>query len=474
MTQQPQMPGQAPWNPQQGSDESDAGQGQTWPLSQPAGVNRQPAAQDAVAGMPTPPSQGAAATMPAPLQPPPGVAGNVLTLEAPAPVQAVEAQHAPMMAPPVSEEQKPVLDAKVEQFMTALTSTQAGSPEFSAQADAVRSMGDADIRRAAETSNRLLDTPLRELKTGGVSEVSNVSKTLLELRRTVEDLDPSGQSQKSRKILGFIPVGRRGEDYFRKYESSQEHLNAILHALRAGQDELTKDNVSLNMEKQQLWETMGRLNQYIYIAEQLDTQLSAAIAQLQMSDPQKADALSKDVLFYVRQKHQDLLTQLAVSIQGYLSLDIIIKNNLELIKGIDRATTTTVSALRTAVIVSQALGNQKLVLDQITALNQTTSGLIESTSELLRQNSAGIQAQAADSTVAVESLQRAFDNIYQTMDSIDQFKLEALNSMSQTIGVLENEVAKSRSYLDRARTAEQRQQTFQDGGLDIGTGQPYM
>ena len=121
---------------------------------------------------------------------------------------------------------------------------------------------------------------------------------------------------------------------------------------------------------------MGRLHQYIYVAESLDTRLSATIAELEPTDPERAKALRQDVLFYVRQKHQDLLTQLAVSIQGYLAIDIIIKNNLELIKGVDRATTTTVSALRTAVIVAQALNNQKLVLDQITALNTTTSGLI--------------------------------------------------------------------------------------------------
>ncbi len=90
--------------------------------------------------------------------------------------------------------------------------------------------------------------------------------------------------------------------------------------------------------------------------------------------------MRQDVLFYVRQKHQDLLTQLAVSIQNYLAIDIVIKNNVELIKGVDRATTTTISALRTAVIVAQALNNQKLVLDQITALNTTTSGLIQRTS----------------------------------------------------------------------------------------------
>lgn len=393
------------------------------------------------------------AGVPPRLSPPEGAA--VLTLQAPAPPPVVQITQAPQMAPPVTEEQRPVLDSKVTQFMGAIMSEESGSPEFSRQADAVRSMGDADIRRAAEMSNRLLDTPINEMKTGGLSEVSKVSSTLLELRRIIEDLDP-GEVGTQKKFLGIIPFGDKIQDYFRKYQSSQKHLNAILHALRSGQDELTKDNVSLNMEKQQLWDTMNRLNQYIYLAEQLDSRLSGAIAELQVTDPMKADALNKDVLFYVRQKHQDLLTQLAVSIQGYLAIDVIIKNNAELIKGVDRASTTTVSALRTAVITAQALGNQKLVLDQITALNATTAGLIERTSEMLRDNSVTIQQQAASSTVSVESLQKAFANVYQTMDSIDSFKIEALNTMSQTIGTLETEVAKSRAYLERARQSDER------------------
>ena len=136
------------------------------------------------------------------------------------------------------------------------------------------------------------------------------------------------------------------------------------------------------------------------------------------------------MLFYVRQKHQDLLTQLAVSIQSYLAIDIIIKNNIELIKGVDRASTTTISALRTAVIVAQALGNQKLVLDQIAALNTTTSGMIERTSEMLKDNSAAIQEQAASSSIGIEQLQAAFANIYATMDSIDEFKIKALDTMA--------------------------------------------
>jgi uncharacterized protein YaaN involved in tellurite resistance len=309
---------------------------------------------------------------------------------------------------------------------------------------------------------------VKALQEGGIAEGSKVGTTLLELRRTVEGLDPS-QATGTRKLLGFLPFGDKVVDYFRKYQDAQSHLNGILHSLRNGQDELAKDNAALNMEKQNLWATMGRLNQYVYVAERLDSRLSEQITALEMSDPDRAKALQQDVLFYVRQKHQDLLTQLAVSIQSYLAIDIIIKNNIELIKGVDRASTTTVSALRTAVIVAQALGNQKLVLDQITALNTTTSDLIQRTSEMMRDNSAAIQQQAASATIGLPQLQAAFANIYATMDSIDTFKLQALDSMQATITTLETEVSKSQEYLDRVSHQDQR---LASGALDIEGGSP--
>ena len=68
---------------------------------------------------------------------------------------------------------------------------------------------------------------------------------------------------------------------------------------------------------------------------------------------------------------------------------------------------------------------------------------------MMKDNSAAIQQQAASATIGLPQLQAAFANIYATMDSIDTFKLQALDSMSTTITTLETEVGKSREYLDR-------------------------
>ena len=118
-------------------------------------------------------------------------------------------------------------------------------------------MGDADIRRAAETlATGCCSSPVKALQEGGLAEGSKVGQTLLELRRTVEDLDPA-EATGSKKLLGMIPFGDKVDDYFRKYQSAQSHLDGILHALRDGQDELGKDNAALNLEKQQLWDGDG-------------------------------------------------------------------------------------------------------------------------------------------------------------------------------------------------------------------------
>ena len=397
---------------------------------------------------------------------PPSAASASLTLTAPDPVAAVAPAQAEGMVA-IDTAAIPGLDAKVAEYVDGIVALDVHSPAFAAKAGDVASMGDEDIRASADMSNRLLASPVRALKSGPMSQNGKVTSTLVDLRRTIEDLDPQ-QATGTRKLLGMIPFGDKVVDYFRKYESAQSHIDGIIKALYDGQDELRKDNAALEQEKVHLWETMQRVTQYIYIAQRLDAALVEKIAQIEVTDTEKAKALRDDVLFFARQKHQDLLTQQAVSIQGYLAIDLIRKNNLELIKGVDRATTTTVAALRTAVVVAQALANQKLVLDQITALNTTTSKLIESTSELLATQSVDINKQAASTTIGLESLRTAFDNIYRSMDAIDTFKTEALESMSQTVTVLETEIDKSQTYLARVRASEARDAGGTDV-LDLGT-----
>jgi uncharacterized protein YaaN involved in tellurite resistance len=378
-----------------------------------------------------------------------------LVLEPPAPVPSVTNSQAASTIK-VDADTAARIDTAVNKYIDSLTALEPQSPEFERKVDAINRMGFEEIRRSAEASNRFLDRPLSAMKQGPMSQGSQVSSALVALRQQVEELDPSRHLQTRRGFMNFkkSPLGSQVQDYFRRYQSSQHQIEAIVASLYRGQDELLRDNAALEQEKIYLWAMKTRLEQYAHMAGVLDDALTRKVGSIETKEPDKARSLKEDALFYVRQKRQDLLTQLSVVVQGYLALDLIRRNNVELVKGVERATTTTVSALRTAVIASLALGNQRLVLDQITALNTTTGNIIESTSQLLRTQTLEIANQAASSTVSVEKLQAAFNNIYATIDTIDTFKLAALDSMRKTIDSLSAEVSRAQQYVERARTAE--------------------
>lgn len=374
-----------------------------------------------------------------------------LKLDAPDPVLRVEGEKAAGLVP-IEDEKKTQLAENVDGFIDELVATDANSPEFGRRVDQLTALGRKEIEDAASHSNRFLDRPTR-----AINSETDIGKDLTELRKTVEDLDPGKRDNllSKRRLFGLIPMGSKARSYFAGYQSAQSHIAAILERLKSGKDELLRDNAAIDQERQNLWKTMGRLEQMIFVAKTLDQRLEEKAAELDATDPEKAKAIRETALFYTRQRVTDLLTQMAVTVQGYLALDLVKKNNVELMKGVDRASTTTVSALRTGVTVAQAMTNQKLVLDQINALNTTTAGVIDSTGEMLRSQTGEIHKQAASSTIPLETLKRAFENVYATMDEIDQFKADALGNMKQTVDLLTDEVEKSRGYIARAEGVEE-------------------
>ncbi|GAA4005311.1 toxic anion resistance protein [Sphingomonas humi] len=385
-----------------------------------------------------------------------------LKLDPPEVLQPVVPQEAAGLVP-LKETERSALEQKVDSFVDELVALDANSPDFGKKVDQLTAMGRKEISEAAGASNRFLDRPVK-----AIDSDTGIGADLTQLRSTVEALDPkrNGALTPTRKLFGLIPFGKSIKNYFRQYQSAQGHISAILARLQSGKDELLMDNAAIDTERANLWKTMHKLEQMIHISKALDGKLEEKAAQLDATDPMKAKAIRETALFYTRQRTTDLLTQMAVTVQGYLALDIVKKNNVELVKGVDRASTTTVSALRTAVTVAQALTNQRLVLEQIGALNTTTAGMIDSTGQLLKSQSATIHEQAASSTIPLETLQRAFQNIYDTMDSIDSFKLKALENMKQTVNTLGNEVEKSRGYIARAEGAN-------SGGNRLEASSPF-
>jgi uncharacterized protein YaaN involved in tellurite resistance len=232
-------------------------------------------------------------------------------------------------------------------------------------------------------------------------------------------------------------------------------IDAIIRSLEMGRDQLKRDNITLGEDQRAMRELTEKLTRQIGLGQLLDQKLAHRAERELAGDETKRAFVREELIFPLRQRIMDLQQQLAVNQQGILSIEIIIRNNKELIRGVNRALDVTVGALQVAVTVALALANQKIVLDKISALNQTTSDLIAGTARQLRTQGTAIHTQASSAGLDMESLKSAFADINAAMTEIATFRREALPQMAQSILEFDELVEKGEQAISEMEQAKE-------------------
>jgi uncharacterized protein YaaN involved in tellurite resistance len=316
---------------------------------------------------------------------------------------------------------------------------------------AVDSMG-RDLQHRSATRSRMLQAPLRDL-THGTEDGGPVAKSLSDLRIEVEKLDPAGIDMEAgwfTSLVGKIPgVGTPLKRYFMRYESSQVQIDAIVGSLEKGRDQLKRDNITLSDDQKQMRELTVSLADQVALAQALDGAVVTKLDGEILPDDPRRQFVEEDILFAIRQRTLDLQQQLAVNQQGVLATELIIRNNRELVRGVDRALDVTVSALQVAVTVALALAHQRIVLDKIEAINTTTSAMIAGTAERLKTQGTEIHQQATSTMLDMGALRTAFDDINVALDEISRYRREALPTMAGSILELDELTAQSEAAIER-------------------------
>ncbi|WP_042199880.1 toxic anion resistance protein [Paenibacillus camerounensis] len=286
--------------------------------------------------------------------------------------------------------------------------------------------------RSSSDKNALLQVSVGNLSKTG-DEGGQVAKGLTELHMQLKDLDPSAVDFAKSGLLGkfFNPL----RQYFAKYQKADAVISDIIVSLDKGKTVLRNDNTTLEIEQQTLRELTKRLQKEIQLGllmdQEIETQIEAAKGRGE--DEDKVRFITEEVLFPLRQRVMDLQQMLVVNQQGIMAIEVVIRNNKELIRGVDRARNVTVSALKISVTVASALYNQKIVLKKIELLNQTTDNLISGTSRMLKEQGAAIHKQSLETSISADTLKQAFSDVLSALDSISSYKQEALPKMRDTI-----------------------------------------
>src|SRR5690606_15465470 len=158
-----------------------------------------------------------------------------------------------------------------------------------------------------------------------------------------------------------------------------------------------------------------------------------------------------------RQRILDLQQQLAVSQQGILALEVVIRNNRELIRGVDRSINVTVSALNVAVVVAMALANHRLVLDRVRSIKTTTSDLMAGTAKAVRTEGVEIQTQASATELDTDQLEQAYNDVIGALDEVSRYRREALPRLDEQISRLEDLAARGNAAIENLEQGSQVQ-----------------
>ena len=360
------------------------------------------------------------------------------------------------------------LEDKARQFADALIDPD--SSDFEAQDEmkaAINDMG-RELQRKAGRQSKMLQQPIKDLSKHG-EDGGPVANALVELKMEVEELDPNRFDFSAgwvTRMLGMIPgIGSAMKRYFSKYESAQTVIDAIIHSLEEGREQLKRDNVTLSEDQRGMRELSLKIERQVMLAQLLDQKLQYKLDREIPVDSPKSRFVQEELIFPLRQRIMDLQQQLAVNQQGVISIEIIMRNNKELVRGVDRAINVTISALQVAVTVALALANQKIVLDKINALSQTTSDLIAGTAATLKTQGTAIHTQASQSMLQMDSLKSAFADITSAMDEISRFRREALPKMAESILEFDQLTAQGEATIERMEKAKQVRPTLQ---IDAG------
>lgn len=305
-----------------------------------------------------------------------------------------------------------------------------------------------DTLQSSAKKNSLLQVSVGDFSKMG-DEGGMVAKGLLNLQREIKDLDPS--------MIDFAKTGFFGRffnpirAYFAKYQKADSVINDIIQSLDKGKTTLKNDNTTLEIEQQALRDITKKLTKEIELGTSMDEAIANQIelAKAKNEDQEKIKFITEEVLFPLRQRIMDMQQMIVVNQQGIMAIEVVMRNNKELIRGVDRAKNVTISALKIAVIVASALYNQKIVLEKIKMLNATTNELISGTSRMLKEQGAEIHKQSIETNISVETLKTAFADVMSAMDAISTYKQEALPKMKESINQFKELAEKGEQQIQR-------------------------
>ena len=212
----------------------------------------------------------------------------------------------------------------------------------------------------------------------------------------------------NKKNTIFNPVKK----YFSKIKQEETDIAKSIKELEKKKKILERDNITLEIEVNNILEITKIIDEEYENGVAFKEEIIKIIDEAtKKQDQTKAKYYNQAVLEPIEKKLFDLKQMSLVKKQSGIALEVIRNNNKEIIRNIERITDVTFVALNTAIIVAEALYNQKISLKKITELEKGTEKFMQNVGKAVKE-------EYSINNGSVEDLKKAFNDAYSVIDDV--------------------------------------------------------
>lgn len=221
----------------------------------------------------------------------------------------------------------------------------------------VDNFGKTTIKKVENTS-KMFGSTVNQVANS--MEYSNdIEKDITNLNEIVKKLDPSGVDFTVKKRLFFNPVKK----YFNRIKSEESNIRFFIENLKKERDILKRDNITLEIEIKNLDSIIKHIDIEYENGLILKNEIDESLKNLK--DKSKENYYIQNYIEPLDKRLYDLKQMAIIKQQSVLALEIICRNNREIIRNLEKIQNVTMEALNTAIMMANSLHNQKVVLNKV-------------------------------------------------------------------------------------------------------------
>jgi uncharacterized protein YaaN involved in tellurite resistance len=261
--------------------------------------------------------------------------------------------------------------------------------------DLITSIGDRTMGAGAQKS-RLMQASISDSSSAGDNGTA-VENGIRSIHNLMRGLNPEGIDFKAKGLMNriFNPA----KAYFSKFQELDKSIGDAVETLDAHKSMLKNDNITLGIEQAALRELTASLDNEMNVCEEIIAAAEKAIASGTAQDchSESVQFINDRIIQVLRRKSGDMRQMSVANLQTIMAMELVIRNNAELIRHAEGIEHITLDVLQTAAYVARATYNQTLSL-------QRTARMSASAVEAAR----AVSQSAKDGTYSPDTLKARF------------------------------------------------------------------